>query len=107
MPASSRRPAKPRAGCGGSGASYGVGKEGGVINTAFIERLNATFRQRLPWLTRRTRTLAQQCQTLTAAIYVVGALYNLCDYHHGLRVKLYTSPHYFKWVLVRLRWRQD
>ena len=73
-------------------------QQGGGINTAFIERLNATFRQRLPWLTRRTRTLAQQSQTLTAAMYVVGALYNLCDYHHSLRVKLYTSPHHFKWV---------
>ena len=26
--------------------------------SAYIERLNATFRQRLPWLTRRTRCLA-------------------------------------------------
>src|SRR5947209_1111505 len=29
----------------------------GVINTAYIERLNATFRERLASLTRRTRTL--------------------------------------------------
>ncbi|MCZ7549356.1 MAG: hypothetical protein M5U11_09465 [Anaerolineales bacterium] len=27
----------------------------GVINTAFIERLNATFRQRISALTRRTQ----------------------------------------------------
>ena len=26
--------------------------------SAYIERLNATFRQRLPWLIRRTRCLA-------------------------------------------------
>ena len=30
-------------------------QNGGQINTAFIERLNATFRQRLAWLARRTR----------------------------------------------------
>ncbi|HEX6384461.1 MAG TPA: hypothetical protein VF177_07310, partial [Anaerolineae bacterium] len=35
----------------------------GVINTAYIERLNGTFRLRLAWLTRRTRTLAQQQET--------------------------------------------
>ena len=73
-------------------------QRGGVINTAFIERLNATFRQRIPWLTRRTRTLAQQSQTLTAAMYIVGALYNFCDYHHSLRIKLYTGRRRFKWV---------
>jgi hypothetical protein len=33
---------------------------GDQINTAYIERLNATFRQRLAWLARRTRHLAQQ-----------------------------------------------
>lgn len=32
----------------------------GVINTAYIERLNGTFRQRLHWLARRSRSLAQQ-----------------------------------------------
>lgn len=40
----------------------------GVINTAYIERLNATFRSRLAWLTRRTRTLAQQPETLSAGL---------------------------------------
>jgi hypothetical protein len=48
----------------------------GVINTAYIERLNATFRLRLSWLTRRTRTLAQQPETLTAGMYIVGCFYN-------------------------------
>jgi hypothetical protein len=38
----------------------------GGINTAFIERLNATFRQRLAALARRTRALAQQPETLQA-----------------------------------------
>lgn len=60
----------------------------GMINTAFIERLNATFRQRISSLTRRTRTLAQQAETLVAGMYLVGCFYNFCDFHHSLRLKL-------------------
>ena len=71
---------------------------GGVINTAFIERLNATFRQRLNCLTRRTRTLAQQTETLTAGMYVLGCVYNLCDYHHSLRSLVWVSQHRHHWV---------
>ena len=37
----------------------------GVINTAYIERLNATFRQRLAPLARRCRSLARRTCTLT------------------------------------------
>jgi len=70
----------------------------GVINTAFIERFNATFRLRLSWLSRRTRTLAQQSETLTAGLYVVGCCYNLCDFHHSLRLKLSVGARGFKWV---------
>lgn len=71
---------------------------GGVINTAFIERLNATFRQRLVWLTRRTRCLAQQSDTLTAGMYVVGCFYNFCDYHKSLRVRLWITERRYRWV---------
>lgn len=42
---------------------------GNVINTAYIERLNGTFRQRLSILARRTRHLACQRETLVAGIY--------------------------------------
>lgn len=49
----------------------------GIINTAYIERLNATFRQRLACLARRSRHLAQQEATLTAGMYLVGCFYNL------------------------------
>ena len=59
----------------------------GVINTAFIERLNATFRQRIHSLTRRTRTLAQHAETLSAGMYLVGCFYNFCDFHHSLRLR--------------------
>jgi transposase-like protein len=70
----------------------------GVINTAFIERLNATFRQRISSLTRRTRTLAQQAETLVAGMYLVGCFYNFCDFHHSLRLKLSVGSFGHRWV---------
>lgn len=53
-------------------------QNGGGINTAYIERLNATFRQRLACLVRRGRALAQQVETLRAGMYLVGCVYNFC-----------------------------
>jgi transposase-like protein len=70
----------------------------GVINTAFIERLNATFRQRINSLTRRTRTLAQRAETLVAGMYLVGCFYNFCDFHHSLRLKLSVGSFGHRWV---------
>jgi transposase-like protein/IS1 family transposase len=70
----------------------------GTINTAFIERLNATFRQRLNSLARRTRTLLRKADTLTAGMYVVGCMYNFCDPHHSLRLKLSVGSHGYRWV---------
>jgi len=70
----------------------------GVINTAFIERLNATFRQRISPLARRSRNLAQQAQTLVAGMYLVGCFYNFCDYHHSLRLKLSVGSFGYRWV---------
>ena len=70
----------------------------GVINTAFIERFNATFRQRLNCLARRTRTLARKVQTLEAGMYVVGCLYNFCHPHHRLRLKLSVGRFGHRWV---------
>jgi len=70
----------------------------GMINTAFIERLNATFRQRIAPLTRRSRNLAQQAETLVAGMYLVGCFYNFCDYHHSLRLKLSVGSFGYRWV---------
>ena len=70
----------------------------GGINTAFIERLNATFRQRLNVLARRTRTLARTPQTLQSGMYVVGCLYNFCTYHKSLRVSLALSKYAQRWL---------
>ncbi|MBN1180338.1 MAG: hypothetical protein JXD18_14085, partial [Anaerolineae bacterium] len=54
---------------------------GGVINTAYIERLNATFRSRITALVRRGRALARQVSTLHHVMYLVGTVYNFCTYH--------------------------
>ena len=70
----------------------------GVINTAYIERLNATFRQRLACLARRTRHLACQQQTLEAGMFIVGCCYNLCQPHHSLRQHLWLTKHRYRWV---------
>jgi transposase-like protein len=70
----------------------------GTINTAFIERINATFRQRLNSLARKTRTLVRKAETLEAGMYVVGCLYNFCDPHHSLRLKLFVGSHSYRWV---------
>jgi transposase-like protein len=75
-----------------------LSQQGGVINTAYIERLNATFRQRLAWLARRTRHLAQHAETLMAGMFIVGCLYNFCDHHHSLRLKLSVGRRGYRWV---------
>lgn len=58
-----------------------------VLNTAFIERLNGTFRSRLALFGRRTRMLARRGATVEAGMYLVGTLYNFCCAHSSLRVK--------------------
>lgn len=63
--------------------------QGGLdINTAFIERLNATFRQRLTVFTRRGRATAHKLKTLRSALYLVGTAYNFCTPHDSLRISL-------------------
>ena len=56
----------------------------GVINTAYIERLNATFRERLASLTRRGRALARRTLTLQQGMYLLGTVYNFCTPHTSL-----------------------
>jgi transposase-like protein len=70
----------------------------GVLNTAYIERLNATFRQRLAWLTRRSRVLAHQTSTLTTGMFVVGCFYNFCDPHKSLRLRIAFGSHDQRWI---------
>jgi hypothetical protein len=56
-----------------------------VINTAYIERLNATFRARLASLARRTRAGVHQTATLEAGMWLVGTVYNFCRPQASLR----------------------
>jgi hypothetical protein len=70
----------------------------GGINTAFIERLNATFRQSLACLGRRSRALARTLPTLEQGMFLVGCLYNFCMPHDSVRLPLYVGrfghPHW-------------
>lgn len=56
------------------------------INTASIERLNATFRSALAALGRRSRALAHKETMLTAGMDLVGCAYNFCWTHDSLRL---------------------
>ncbi|MDQ5852624.1 MAG: hypothetical protein M3380_11260 [Chloroflexota bacterium] len=56
----------------------------GVVNTAYIERLNATFRTWLPALTRRSRTPAREVAHVETAMFWMGAIYNFCRVHTTL-----------------------
>ena len=58
----------------------------GGINTASIERLNATFRARLAPLARRCRALARHTLTLHHGMYLIGTVYNFCTPHESLCV---------------------
>ena len=55
------------------------------IHTAYIERLNATFRSALAPRVRRGRAIAHQLDTLSAGMYLVGSAYNFCWPHASLR----------------------
>ena len=61
-------------------------QSGTTINTAYIERLNATFRSRLAPLVRRGRAIARTEALLTAGMWLVGCAYNFCWSHDSLRL---------------------
>jgi hypothetical protein len=71
---------------------------GTQINTAYIERLNATFRGALAALVRRGRRLVHKETVLTSGMYLVGCAYNFCWCHASLRVA--SPPGSYK------RWRE-
>lgn len=58
--------------------------EVGRINTAYIERLNATLRTWMPALVRRTRTPSGARPQLEAALFWTGCVYNFCQVHATL-----------------------
>ena len=55
-----------------------------VLNTAYIERLNGTFRSCLATLGRRTRRSARRGATVVSGMYLVGTIYNFCTTHASL-----------------------
>ncbi len=75
------------------------GSEASVINTAYIERLQATFRSRLAALVRRSRTPVRLRKTLEAGMWLVGTCYNFCWTHTSMRREREGSdPPGGKWV---------
>jgi hypothetical protein len=57
----------------------------GTLNTAYIERLNATLRTWMPYLVRRTRTPSASRERLEAALFWTGCVYNFCHVHATLQ----------------------
>ena len=64
----------------------------GVINTAGIERLNATFRARLCAFGRRGRALARQLPPRQGATSLTGTVYNFCTPHGTLSFHAHRPP---------------
>lgn len=62
---------------------------GGRLNTAYIERLNATFRSTIAALARRTRALARGPVLLEHGMYLAGCVYNFCSEHRSLALALF------------------
>src|SRR6266853_2443141 len=62
----------------------GLSQGGMILNTAFIERLNGTFRERLASLTRKSRHAARRLRALETGMYLIGCSYNFCFAHHEL-----------------------
>ena len=58
---------------------------GNMLNTSYIERLNATFRQRLALLCRRTRQGAKKLVRVEPGMWLIGCVYNFCQSHLSLR----------------------
>jgi hypothetical protein len=59
--------------------------QGGTqINTSYIERLNATMRERLASLTRKCRHANWHLSAFQWGMYFIGCTYNLCWIHHQL-----------------------
>jgi hypothetical protein len=81
-------------------AQHLFSSQGGLLpNTAFIERLNATFRQRLAPLVRRCRHAAARLKTLHASVYLLGTVYNFCTPHQALRRPNFDHPDLPRWLV--------
>lgn len=82
---------------------------GTTINTAYIERLNATFRAHLACFARRTRCPALQLQTVGERVFLVGCLYNFCWVHTSLGNKtpaMAAGLTDHRWSLEEFLWKR-
>ena len=84
----------------------------GRINTAYIERLNATLRTWMPALVRRTRTPSGARERLEAALFWTGCVYNFCHGHATLAgtpaMAADLTDHVWSIEeLIRYRWRRE
>jgi transposase-like protein len=68
-------------------------------HTAYIERINGTFRSRIV-LVRRGRSLVCHLATLHHAIYLLGTVYNFCTPHKSLRKVLYLADNSHLWIPI-------
>jgi hypothetical protein len=57
---------------------------GEALNTAFIERFNATLRERLATMTRRCRHASHRLAMVQAGMWLIGTTYNWCLPHREL-----------------------
>ncbi len=74
--------------------------QGGLyLNTTYIERFNATLRERLGSLTRKCRHAAHRVEALETGMYLVGCAYNFCVPHRELRLANYDRPEQGRWQL--------
>ncbi len=73
-------------------ASHG----GTTINTAYVERLNATLRERLAPLVRRRRAPAQDTALVEGGLHLLRLAYNWCWTHESLRLRAIRAGH--RWI---------
>lgn len=70
----------------------------GWINSAYIERLNATFRARMSCLVRDGRAIIRQESKLETWMWLVGTVYNWATYHQSLAIELKVSHRKRFWL---------
>lgn len=70
----------------------------GWINSAYIERLNATFRSRMACLVRDGRCLLHKPQRLQAWMWLLGTVYNWATYHESLALELKVTEGKHFWL---------
>lgn len=63
-----------------------------LLQTAYIERLNASFRKAIACLGRKNRRLLWKTQTLEQWVYLRGCAYNFCQMHKSLSARKSQSP---------------